>query len=167
MRSRICQKYCNCGSAIAEYALILGLVGLALAAMNIYIKRGMQGQVKDMTDLFLGAQGPEDTSSSGSGGYVAESNTTSGRERYLSQGGKTKVHEKTSTTMTGRSVDEDYLVRQGQIKNISGPVQPIPVSKPVPVKTPSIKTPTNASIVNTQSQVSGQDTENTTSSQGH
>lgn len=41
-----------------EYAIILGVVALALVTMNIYIKRGVQGKVKGMTDYFIGTGSP-------------------------------------------------------------------------------------------------------------
>ena len=41
---------------ITEYALVLGLVGLILMAMSTYVKRGIQGRVKDITDTFISAR---------------------------------------------------------------------------------------------------------------
>lgn len=41
-------------NSIIEYSLIIGIVALALSMMNIYIKRGVQGRVKDMADFFIG-----------------------------------------------------------------------------------------------------------------
>ncbi len=40
-------------SSFMEYAIVLGLVSLVLTGMNIYIKRGVQGKIKDMTDYFI------------------------------------------------------------------------------------------------------------------
>jgi hypothetical protein len=40
-------------SAITEYALILGTVFLSLVGMNIYLKRGIQARVKDLTTHFI------------------------------------------------------------------------------------------------------------------
>lgn len=44
------------GQNLAELALIIGLVGLVFIGMEVYIKRGMQGKVKDLTDYMIGAQ---------------------------------------------------------------------------------------------------------------
>ncbi len=41
-------------NALIEYALIIGVAVAALFAMNIYMKRGLQGRVKDMADYFIG-----------------------------------------------------------------------------------------------------------------
>lgn len=43
------------GHSFTEYALLIGVISLAFFAMNTYIKRGLQGQVKDMTDYFISA----------------------------------------------------------------------------------------------------------------
>jgi len=40
-------------SAFMEYAIILGIVSLVLVTMNIYIKRGFRGKVKEMSDFFI------------------------------------------------------------------------------------------------------------------
>ena len=45
-------------NSVVEYAIILGVVILALSTMNIYIKRGVQGKVKDLSDGFIGAGSP-------------------------------------------------------------------------------------------------------------
>lgn len=36
-----------------EYVIILGVISAALLGMNTYIKRGFQGQLKEMTDYFI------------------------------------------------------------------------------------------------------------------
>jgi hypothetical protein len=36
-----------------EYVVVFGIVSLALVAMNIYIKRGIQGRIKEMSDYFI------------------------------------------------------------------------------------------------------------------
>ena len=38
------------GQSMAEYAIVLTVVITAIAAMQIYVKRGLQGKVKDVTD---------------------------------------------------------------------------------------------------------------------
>ncbi|MBU1998962.1 MAG: hypothetical protein KKE64_05660, partial [Candidatus Omnitrophica bacterium] len=48
------------GNALGEYALILGIVTIALVSMNVYMKRGIQGKVKDMTDYFIAPQSEHD-----------------------------------------------------------------------------------------------------------
>jgi len=42
--------------SLAEYALVLGIVSLALIGMNMYIKRGFQGRMKEMSDKFISSQ---------------------------------------------------------------------------------------------------------------
>lgn len=38
------------GQSTAEYAIVIGLVIAAAVAMQIYVKRGIQGKVKDAVD---------------------------------------------------------------------------------------------------------------------
>lgn len=38
------------GQSTAEYAIVIGLVIAAAVAMQIYVKRGIQGKMKDATD---------------------------------------------------------------------------------------------------------------------
>ena len=38
------------GQSTAEYAIVIGLVIAAAVAMQIYVKRGLQGKVKDAVD---------------------------------------------------------------------------------------------------------------------
>ena len=38
------------GQSTAEYAIVIGLVIAAALAMQIYVKRGLQGKVKDAVD---------------------------------------------------------------------------------------------------------------------
>lgn len=41
---------------LTDYLILLGVVSLALVAMQTYVKRGVQGQVKEMTDYFIGGE---------------------------------------------------------------------------------------------------------------
>lgn len=43
-------------NAFLEYALVIGAVSLALITMNVYMKRGLQGRVADMSDYFIGRE---------------------------------------------------------------------------------------------------------------
>lgn len=38
------------GQSIIEYAMFIAVVVLALLAMQVYLKRGLQGKIKDMAD---------------------------------------------------------------------------------------------------------------------
>lgn len=38
------------GQSTAEYAIVIGLVIAAIVAMQVYVKRGLQGRVKDAVD---------------------------------------------------------------------------------------------------------------------
>ncbi|MFH0854905.1 MAG: hypothetical protein V1869_00075 [Candidatus Omnitrophota bacterium] len=38
------------GQSTAEYAIVIGLVVAAVVAMQVYVKRGLQGKIKDAVD---------------------------------------------------------------------------------------------------------------------
>lgn len=42
------------GQSLAEAAITLATVGLAILAMQVYIQRGIQGKTKDLTDAIIG-----------------------------------------------------------------------------------------------------------------
>lgn len=46
--------------SLTEIALILGVVGLALLGMEVYLRRGIQGKVRDMTRYFIGPEQREE-----------------------------------------------------------------------------------------------------------
>jgi len=46
-------RWHKAANIFTEYAVVLGIVSLALVAMNIYIKRGIQGRIKAMSDIFI------------------------------------------------------------------------------------------------------------------
>jgi hypothetical protein len=43
----------NEGQNLAETTLVLIILGLVLFGMQIYVKRGLQGKVKDLTDIII------------------------------------------------------------------------------------------------------------------
>lgn len=60
-------------SIYVEYAVILGVVALAFVAMNLYMKRGLQGRLADMSDHFISASHEADANPTA----ILTSNTTS------------------------------------------------------------------------------------------
>ena len=59
----------------AEYAILIGLVVAALVAMQTYVKRGLQGRMKDATDQ-VAMQNPTIGATSQYEPYYMQSNTT-------------------------------------------------------------------------------------------
>ncbi len=41
------------GQSLADLALIIGVVGLVFIGMEVYIKRSVQGKLKDLTDYIV------------------------------------------------------------------------------------------------------------------
>jgi len=93
------------GQSTAEYAIVIGLVIAAIVAMQVYVKRGLQGKVKDAVDY----NDPSSSSVLGRTGqyepYYTQSTMTSTQtgtegERLATGGGVTKTTE-TAASRTG------------------------------------------------------------------
>ncbi len=93
------------GQSTLEYAIIIMVVVGALLAMQIYMKRGLEGKLKDSSDN-IGAQY--------SAGNVSSSHTTttatSSDEKTSSQGSSSNVD--TSSNITGSENIERLDVEQ-------------------------------------------------------
>ncbi|MBU0547990.1 MAG: hypothetical protein KJ710_01095 [Candidatus Omnitrophica bacterium] len=44
------------GQNLTEAVVIIGIVGLVFVGMQVYVKRGVQGKVKDLTDNMIGTE---------------------------------------------------------------------------------------------------------------
>jgi len=62
------------GQNLAEVVIIFTIISLALVAMQPYVKRGIQGRVKDLTDSIIDSKQIASTSDSESGN--SKTNTT-------------------------------------------------------------------------------------------
>jgi len=50
------KSWYSIGQSATEYAVLLALVAAALIAMQVYLKRGIQGRVKDLADQISAEQ---------------------------------------------------------------------------------------------------------------
>ena len=97
------------GSSFMEYVIVIGLVSLLLTGMNIYIKRGVQAKLKDMTDYFITNKQETEinpatiTESQSNSRYDSELNTR------LSIGGGSRVNisEIARISASSRTIDSD------------------------------------------------------------
>ena len=83
------------GQNLVELALLIGIVGLVFIGMGAYIKRGVQGKVKDWTNYVVSDQqapdaDAEDTQSSTSFGSTMTSEELKGGGMKLT--GQEKTH---------------------------------------------------------------------------
>jgi len=62
------------GQNLADVVIIFTIISLALVAMQPYVKRGIQGRVKDLTDSIIDSKQIASTSDSESGN--SKTNTT-------------------------------------------------------------------------------------------
>lgn len=95
------------GQSMAEYAIVLTVVIGAIIAMQLYVKRGLQGKVKDVTDdVGLGLSTTKSTSQYEP--YYASSDykvgqSQSGKEDFQKTGKVFRDTTKEETTRTGSS----------------------------------------------------------------
>jgi len=95
------------GQSTAEYAIVIGLVIAAAVAMQIYVKRGLQGKIRDATDF-----------------TQSTANVTIGNTQYepyyLTQNlQSTRTAQQTENTQTGggvtRTTGQDTSSRTGTV----------------------------------------------------
>jgi hypothetical protein len=86
------------GQSTAEYAIVIGLVIAAAVAMQVYVKRGIQGKVRDAVDNTLAATQYEPYYLSTTSDSSRAENTTAKTEKG---GGVSRVINKDEASRTG------------------------------------------------------------------
>jgi len=77
-KTQLGKKKNSRGQSIAEYTMFISVVVMALLAMQIYLKRGIQGKLKDMAD----AISPESYSPNGTFANFYSNRSTAHRSEY-------------------------------------------------------------------------------------
>jgi Flp pilus assembly pilin Flp len=92
----------------AEYAILIGLVVAALVAMQTYVKRGLQGRMKDATDQ-VAIQNPTIGATSQYEPYYMQqgltTTTTGSNNENVATGG---AITRTDNTTSGRTGSQTY-----------------------------------------------------------
>jgi Flp pilus assembly pilin Flp len=93
------------GQNLVELALLLGLVGLVLIGMQTYLKRSVQGKVKDLTDAIVSNQQSaiqpgvdvvtSSTSSFALHSTLTSTESTGGGRRFLGDENSSTVYNQT------------------------------------------------------------------------
>ncbi|MCK9432774.1 MAG: hypothetical protein M0R00_07445 [Candidatus Omnitrophica bacterium] len=87
------------GQSLIEIAFLIGVVGLAIIGMEVYIRRGVQGKVKDLTNYIISdQQAPDEDAADSTGSSSIDSTLTAkefqgGGRQYTSQ---EKIHSESS-----------------------------------------------------------------------
>lgn len=68
------------GQSFVDLALIIGVVGLVFIGMQIYIRRGIQGKVKDLTDYIVSDRQAPDKDAQDRNSTVTSSSTMTSEE---------------------------------------------------------------------------------------
>lgn len=97
------------GSSFMEYMIVIGIVSLVLTGMNIYIKRGMQAQLKDMTDYFITAKQDSETNPGTTTASQSKSRYSSNLDTQLLLGGgsRTTTSETASISAASSVINTD------------------------------------------------------------
>lgn len=96
-------------SSFMEYMVILGVVSAMLWGMNIYVKRGIQGKVKDLTDSIIGKQQETDISPTAETTSSATSvyDSTADTQGFLGGGWRVSSSDKADYEAESQIVDTD------------------------------------------------------------
>jgi hypothetical protein len=105
-----------------EYMIILGIISTVLWGMNIYVKRGVQGKVKDLTDSFIGKEQETDISPTAVTTSSAKSDYDSTVDTRGSLGGGWRVSssEEVGYKAESKIVDTDVPDTAGNFVPASG-----------------------------------------------
>jgi Flp pilus assembly pilin Flp len=103
------------GSTLMEYAMILGVVSVVFIGMNTYIKRGLQGRLKEMTDFFIGREqvtkiNPTGLTRGCSTRVNTDTNSSINEDRQLRIEGGLEIHHQAITRTTLTTQTEDFTV---------------------------------------------------------
>ena len=94
---------------LTEVALILATIGLVFIGMEVYIKRGLQGKIKDITDAVVGKEQSEYASDTSGLSVLDSSSGTSANSSTqvsTSTGGSRQTTKSDSISATSTSHSE-------------------------------------------------------------
>ena len=97
------------GQSTAEYAIVLSVVIAAIVGMQLYVKRGMQGKFKQVSDYYAGLRGNNNVLSNAGtqyepyyiGSNITSNSNTSGTEGMALGGTFTKNNLNEASGRTG------------------------------------------------------------------
>lgn len=104
------------GQSLVGYALVLAIVVTVLVGMNVYVKRGLQGRIRDMTDFIICdrhlTQVSETTSESTTDttARIKKEELFGGRARLIYLDPETKVQHSESVTVEEQSFSPQPFV---------------------------------------------------------
>lgn len=101
--------------SLSEYTIFLAIALIAIVAMNVYVKRGLQGRYADVTDSAIRAVSAEAGRAVGSQyePYYVNSQTTVEMPRNIGESIENRIAVTRSlspdtTVVSGRSIDEGH-----------------------------------------------------------
>lgn len=116
-------------NAILEYAVTLGIVAAVFVGMNIYMKRGIQAKLKDMTDYFISDTQIEEIDPSTTFHESSQNRQTSSgtiRQRFIGGGTREVVSSRDDIVAESRVEVTEDVVPSEDIEPPGGHTEPTP-----------------------------------------
>jgi hypothetical protein len=95
------------GNALMDYLILLGIILAVLIVMNVYIKRGVQAKVKDMTDNFISSEQLADANSPSVTSSTSRTDFAANSESNMLEGGGIQSSSTETTDVFQSSVVSD------------------------------------------------------------
>ncbi|MFA4993180.1 MAG: hypothetical protein WC571_04345 [Candidatus Omnitrophota bacterium] len=104
-------------ASFMEYMVVFSIISAVLWGMNVYMKRGIQGKVKDLTDTFMGKEQETDISPTAAITSNSESiyNSTIGTDLFLGGGSRVSSLDQIDYEATSRVTDWDIPDAPGNL----------------------------------------------------
>ncbi|MFA5145737.1 MAG: hypothetical protein WC723_07080 [Candidatus Omnitrophota bacterium] len=104
-------------ASFMEYMVVFSIISAVLWGMNVYVKRGIQGKVKDLTDTFMGKEQETDISPTAAITSNAESiyNSTIDTDLFLGGGSRVSSSDQIDYEATSSVADWDIPDAPGNL----------------------------------------------------
>ena len=110
-------------NSIVEYSIILMVVAIALTVMNTYIKRGLQGGLKDMADGFIGSGNSMQAADANPTANTVSNQTTNSNSTFTDQmflGGSRETGDMEASIVNAQSTVTDTMSGQANPGAVGG-----------------------------------------------
>lgn len=92
---------------LVEYAFILGIVSTVMVGMNIYLKRGLQNQLREMTDHFISPEQSQETSLTAKTSSNSTITSDATQNQEVRRGGEMRLARLDNFSSSSQSVIND------------------------------------------------------------
>lgn len=97
-------KVKRAGSTLMEYAMLFTVIAMALTAMNVYMKRGINARLMDMSNYFISNEQVVETDPDSQTNSISNTISSGDSRSQMFIGGGTKVDSLSTSDTAGNSV---------------------------------------------------------------